>query len=74
MVELKQPFVRGRETALIEMPISWSLDDYPHYNEVRREVFGATLPTSTAVAVAGLILTAALIEIDAVAFIPKAEG
>jgi enamine deaminase RidA (YjgF/YER057c/UK114 family) len=51
-----------------------SLDDYPHYNEVRREVFGATLPTSTAVAVAGLILTAALIEIDAVAFIPKAEG
>ena len=51
-----------------------SLDDYPHYNEVRREVFGVTLPTSTAVAVAGLILTAASIEIDAVAFVPKAEG
>jgi len=50
-----------------------SLDDYPHYNEVRREVFGSNLPTSTAVAVAGLILTAASIEIDAVAFVPKAE-
>ena len=50
-----------------------SLDDYPHYNEVRREVFGSDLPTSTAVAVAGLILNTASIEIDAVAFVPKAE-
>jgi len=49
-----------------------SLDDYPRYNEVRREVFGPDLPASTAVAVAGLILPAA-IEIDAVAFVPKAE-
>ena len=49
-----------------------SLDDYPRYNEVRREVFGSNLPTSTAVAIAGLILTAASIEIDAVAFVPKA--
>lgn len=51
-----------------------SLDDYQRYNEVRREVFGANLPASTAVAVAGLILTSASIEIDAVAFVPKAEG
>ena len=51
-----------------------SLDDYPRYNEVRREVFGSNLPTSTAVEVAGLILTAASIEIDAVAFVPKAGG
>ena len=50
-----------------------SLDDYPRYNEVRREVFGSNLPTSTAVEVAGLILTAASIEIDAVAFVPAAE-
>ena len=50
-----------------------SLDDYPRYNEVRREVFGSTLPASTAVEVAGLILTAASIEIDAVAFVPKAD-
>jgi len=49
-----------------------SLDDYPRYNEVRREVFGPNLPASTAVAVAGLILTAASIEIDAVAFVPEA--
>ncbi len=49
-----------------------SLDDYGRYNEVRREVFGSNLPASTAVAVAGLILTAASIEIDAVAFVPKA--
>jgi len=50
-----------------------SLDDYQRYNEVRREVFGPTLPTSTAVGVAGLILATASIEIDAVAFVPKAE-
>jgi 2-iminobutanoate/2-iminopropanoate deaminase len=51
-----------------------SLDDYQRYNEVRREVFGSNLPASTAVAVAGLILTTASIEIDAVAFVPDAEG
>jgi 2-iminobutanoate/2-iminopropanoate deaminase len=50
-----------------------SLDDYQRYNEVRREVFGSSLPASTAVAVAGLILTTASIEIDAVAFVPDAE-
>lgn len=48
-----------------------SLEEYPRYNEVRKEVFAAELPTSTAVAVAGLILTAASIEIDAVAFVPR---
>lgn len=26
-----QPAVLGRPTALLEMPISWSLDDYPHF-------------------------------------------
>jgi enamine deaminase RidA (YjgF/YER057c/UK114 family) len=41
---------------------------------VRREVFGSNLPASSAVAVAGLILTAASIEIDAVAFVPDAGG
>lgn len=35
IVELKKPFVRGQETALIEMPISWSLDDFPHFEYVR---------------------------------------
>jgi 2-iminobutanoate/2-iminopropanoate deaminase len=51
-----------------------SLDDYQRYNEVRREVFGSNLPTSTAVAVAGLIIPEASIEIDAVAFVPEAGG
>ena len=51
-----------------------SLEDYPHYNEVRREVFGSNLPASTAVGVASLIVPSATIEIDAVAFLPKAEG
>ena len=31
VVELEQPMRFGPETALIEMPISWSLDDYPHF-------------------------------------------
>jgi peptidoglycan/xylan/chitin deacetylase (PgdA/CDA1 family) len=33
--ELGKPFRLGDETALIEMPISWSLDDYPHFEFVR---------------------------------------
>ena len=33
--ELGKPFQFGEETALIEMPISWSLDDYPHFEFVR---------------------------------------
>jgi 2-iminobutanoate/2-iminopropanoate deaminase len=50
-----------------------SLSDYEQYNEVRREVFGTTLPASTAVGVAALILPEAVIEIDAVAFVPDSR-
>ena len=46
-----------------------SLDQYAEYNRVRGERFGANLPASAAVQVAGL-LRGALIEIDAIAFIP----
>jgi len=45
------------------------LDEYGEYNRVRGERFGAHLPASAAVQVAGL-LQGALIEIDAIAFIP----
>jgi 2-iminobutanoate/2-iminopropanoate deaminase len=48
-----------------------SLDEYAEYNRVRGERFGANLPASAAVQVAGL-LRGALIEIDAIAFIPEA--
>lgn len=30
------PFVRGAETGLWEMPVSWTLDDFPHFEYVRR--------------------------------------
>ena len=33
--ELGRPYRFGEETDLIEMPISWSLDDYPHFEFVR---------------------------------------
>jgi peptidoglycan-N-acetylglucosamine deacetylase len=33
--ELGKPYHFGEETELIEMPISWSLDDYPHFEFVR---------------------------------------
>jgi peptidoglycan-N-acetylglucosamine deacetylase len=33
--KLGERFHFGQETALIEMPISWSLDDYPHFEFVR---------------------------------------
>jgi enamine deaminase RidA (YjgF/YER057c/UK114 family) len=46
-----------------------SLAEYGEYARVRGERFGANLPASAAVQVAGL-LQGALIEIDAVAFIP----
>src|SRR5262245_5908586 len=46
------------------------LDEYGEYNRVRGERFKANLPASAAVQVAGL-LHGALIEIDAVAFIPE---
>ena len=47
------------------------LAPYAEFSKVRGEVFPHDPPTSTAVQVAGLLL-GARIEIDAVAFIPKA--
>ena len=35
VAELRKPFVKGNETSLVEMPISWSLDDYPHFEYMR---------------------------------------
>jgi hypothetical protein len=34
-VELGKPYGFGEETSLIEMPISWSLDDHPHFEFIR---------------------------------------
>jgi len=36
-IELQNPAVFGKESRLIEMPISWSLDDYPHFEFVRTQ-------------------------------------
>jgi peptidoglycan-N-acetylglucosamine deacetylase len=33
--ELGKPFGFGEETALVELPISWSLDDFPHFEFMR---------------------------------------
>ena len=33
--KLGEPFHFGEETPLIEMPISWSLDDFPHFEFLR---------------------------------------
>jgi peptidoglycan/xylan/chitin deacetylase (PgdA/CDA1 family) len=35
VAKVGEPFHFGEPTALIEMPISWSLDDYPHFEFVR---------------------------------------
>ncbi len=35
VAKLGEPFHFGEETSLIEMPISWSLDDFPHFEFVR---------------------------------------
>lgn len=42
VVEAEKPMVFGRETCLVEMPISWSLDDFPHFEFLRTP--GAVLP------------------------------
>ena len=49
---------------------AWALAEY---NEVRAEAFGPTPPASASVAVAGLIQPDAIIEIEAVAFVPDPE-
>ncbi len=33
--ELGKPYHFGEPTSLIEMPISWSLDDHPHFEFIR---------------------------------------
>lgn len=35
IIELEKPAIFGRETRLIEMPISWTLDDFPHFEFIR---------------------------------------
>ena len=35
VIKLEEPAVFGAETELIEMPISWTLDDYPHFEFLR---------------------------------------
>jgi peptidoglycan/xylan/chitin deacetylase (PgdA/CDA1 family) len=35
VITLEKPAVFGRETPLVEMPISWTLDDYPHFEFLR---------------------------------------
>jgi len=45
---LEEPFVFGEPTRLVEMPISWSLDDYPHFEFVRTKeaVLQGLMPTA----------------------------
>lgn len=35
VIELEKPAVFGKETPLIELPVSWTLDDYPHFEFLR---------------------------------------
>ena len=35
VIELEKPAIFGKPTRLIEMPISWTLDDYPHFEFMR---------------------------------------
>ena len=37
VIELEKPAVFGKATRLIEMPVSWTLDDYPHFEFVRTQ-------------------------------------
>ena len=48
VIELEKPTVLGPETKLVEMPISWTLDDYPHFEFVRTStaILGGLKPAS----------------------------
>lgn len=35
VIDLEKPAVFGRPTRLLEMPVSWTLDDYPHFEFIR---------------------------------------
>jgi peptidoglycan/xylan/chitin deacetylase (PgdA/CDA1 family) len=35
LITLDKPAVFGKTTKLIEMPVSWALDDYPHFEFIR---------------------------------------
>jgi peptidoglycan/xylan/chitin deacetylase (PgdA/CDA1 family) len=37
VVSLLEPMVHGPDTQLVEMPISWTLDDFPHFEFMRYE-------------------------------------
>ncbi len=39
VIELEKPAVFGRLTRLIEMPVSWTLDDYPHFEFIRTQTW-----------------------------------
>src|SRR5260221_502158 len=39
VVALHEPLVLGAPTTLVEMPISWSLDDYPHFEFLRTPTY-----------------------------------
>lgn len=36
-IRLEEPCIFGKPTKLVELPISWSLDDYPHFEFVRTQ-------------------------------------
>ena len=42
VISADEPMKFGKETALIEMPISWSLDDFPHFEYFRMPGLMAT--------------------------------
>jgi peptidoglycan-N-acetylglucosamine deacetylase len=48
VIALEEPAVLGPESPLIEMPISWTLDDYPHFEFVRTNttILGGLKPAS----------------------------
>jgi peptidoglycan/xylan/chitin deacetylase (PgdA/CDA1 family) len=39
VIEPDRPALFGRPTRLIEMPVSWTLDDYPHFEFVRTQTW-----------------------------------
>jgi hypothetical protein len=44
VAELGKPYKFGAELSLLEMPISWSLDDYPPFRVLSHATSGAARP------------------------------
>ncbi len=76
VVHTDQPMEFGKETSLVEMPISWSLDDFPHFGCLEDRIFYAVGYGGRGVALTSLLgkLLAGLVQNETIDAGPLNSG